>query len=261
MYSNDLRFLRTLVVLAIIAGPLEPGSAAAAELDTAVAAQRSVDQAAAQSQARINEISDRIQDAAGRYAQALTDADSFEKYNNRLQAQVQAQETEIASIEQQLADIETTSRDILPLMQSMVESLEAFVTLDIPFLPEERTQRVQNLKTIMDRADVSIAEKYRRILEAYQIELEYGRTLEAYDGWLGEGDEARAVEFVRLGRVSLMYRTKDGGEVGYWNVHEKAWTVDDDYADDIEEALRVARKVGAPVLLTVPVPAPEALSS
>ena len=260
MHPNDFRFLSSLIVLAIAAVPCGPDSAMAAELDTAVAAQRAVDETAAESQARINEISDRIQDTAGRYAQALTDADSFEKYNKRLEAQVRAQDAEIGSIEQQLVDIETTSRDILPLMQSMVEALEAFVALDIPFLAEERRQRVENLESIMDRADVSIAEKYRRILEAYQIELENGRTLEAYDGWLGESGGARAVEFVRLGRVSLMYRTRDGQEAGYWNVHEKTWTVDDDYADDVDEALRVARKVGAPVLLTVPVPAPKSRS-
>ena len=235
--------------------------AAGAELDAVVDAQRAVDRAAAASQARVGAISDRIQDAAGRYAQAMTDADSFEKYNKRLEAQIHAQDAEIASIEHQLVDIEETSRDILPLMQSMVDSLETFVQLDLPFLIEERSQRVANLRSIMDRADVSIAEKYRRILEAYQIELEYGRTLEAYDGWLGENDDARAVEFVRLGRVSLMYRTKDGKESGYWDVHEKSWHVDVEYADEVEEALRVARKVGAPVLLTVPVPAPESHSS
>ena len=68
----------------------------------------------------------------------------------------------------------------------------------------------------MDRADVTISEKYRRILEAYQIELEYGRTLDAYEGRLGAGADARTVEFVRLGRVTLMYRTLDGSETGYW---------------------------------------------
>ena len=96
----------------------------------------------------------------------------------------------------------------------------------MPFLLEERTNRVDGLQKLMTQADVSISEKYRRIIEAYQIELEYGRTLEAYEGLIGEGTDARTVDFVRLGRVSLMYQTLDGTETGYWNAEEKKWTVD-----------------------------------
>ncbi|HUE37895.1 MAG TPA: DUF3450 domain-containing protein, partial [Candidatus Binatia bacterium] len=127
---------------------------------------------------------------------------------------------------------------------------------DVPFLIEERTQRVANLKQMMTRADVSTSEKYRRILEAYQIEMEYGRTLEAYEGKLGNGDKARTVQFVRMGRVALMYQTPDGKETGYWDGGGKKWVVDDGYAHDVREAIRVAKKQGAPDLLWVPVQAP-----
>jgi hypothetical protein len=124
---------------------------------------------------------------------------------------------------------------------------------------EERTARVQNLGTHA-RADVPISEKYRRILEAYQIELEYGRTLEAYEGRL-TGTDDRTVEFARLGRVSLMYRTLDGSETGYWDAEKMDWVVDESYREAVEEALRVARRDGAPDLLTVPVPAPQEVRS
>ena len=113
----------------------------------------------------------------------------------------------------------------------------------------------------MSRADVTISEKYRRIPEAYQIELEYGRTLSAYEGPLGTGAEERTVEFAQLGRVSLMYRTLDGSETGYWDANQKQWVVDPSYADAVEEAIRVARGDGAPDLLTVPVPAPQEVRS
>ena len=32
----------------------------------------------------------------------------------------------------------------------------------------------------MDRADVAVSEKFSQVLQAYQIENEYGRTMEAY---------------------------------------------------------------------------------
>jgi chromosome segregation ATPase len=227
----------------------------------ALQAQVQGDKDQAQNQQEINRIRERTQDAAGRYAQAMADADSLERYNKQLDSQVKSQDAEMASIERQLTEIETTNREVQPLMQQMVETLEQFVKLDVPFLLDERSARVQNLKDMLARADVTISEKYRRILEAYQIELEYGRTLDAYEGRLGTGADARTVEFVRLGRVSLMYRTLDGSEVGYWDADQKKWVPDASYRDDIQQALRVARGQGAKELLTVPVPAPKEVRS
>ena len=94
----------------------------------------------------------------------------------------------------------------------------------------------ENLQNLMPRADVAISEKYRLILEAYQIELDYGQTLDAYEGRLGTGADARTVEFAQLGRVSLMYRTLDGSETGYWDANQKTWVVDNSYARSHRES-------------------------
>jgi hypothetical protein len=251
------RWVRLMVALV----PVTLAAPAGAQLQEALTAQVQTDRAAAQSQEQINEIRERTADAAGRYAQAMADAESLERFNAQLQEQVRSQEEEIASIERQLGDIETTQREVQPLMQQMVDTLARFVELDVPFLLDERTARVQELRDIMPRADITISEKYRRILEAYQIELEYGRTLSAYEGRLGTGADARTVEFAQLGRVSLMYRTLDGAETGYWDATQKTWVVDESYREAVEEAIRVARRDGAPDLLTVPVPAPQEVRS
>src|SRR4029079_17177747 len=105
--------------------------------------------------------------------------------------------------------------------ERMIQTLEEFVALDIPFLPEERAKRIATLKKVLASGDISISEKYRRVLEAYQIEMEYGRTLDAYTGTLSEGASARTVQFIRLGRVSLIYQTLDGAETGYWDATRK----------------------------------------
>ena len=253
--GHRLAHLMVAIVPALLAAP------AGAQLSQALTAQVQVDQAAAQSQKNINALRDQTQDSAGKYAQAVADAESLERYNAQLAKQVASQEEEMASIDRQLSEIETTNREVQPLMEQMVETLDRFVQLDVPFLLDERTERVKSLKEMMARADITISEKYRRILEAYQIELEYGRTLDAYEGRLGTGADARTVEFVRLGRISLMYRTLDGAEVGYWDQTKRDWVPDPSYADAIEQALRVARKQGAPELLTVPVPAPQEVRS
>jgi|OpeIllAssembly_1097287.scaffolds.fasta_scaffold98960_2 hypothetical protein len=258
MTPSNPRITRALALLisagaaALVAAPV-----GAQTLDSALGAQGEADRAAAASQKRINEIRDRTQDASSRYASAVADAESLEKYNAQLDKQVAAQREEMASIEKQLIDIETTNREVQPLMQRMVDTLERFVALDVPFLQEEREARVKSLQEMMLRADVTISEKYRRIMEAYQIELENGRTLDAYEGLLGSGEDARTVSFVRLGRVALMYQSLDGAETGYWDANSKSWVVDNSYAAAVAEARRVAKKDGAPDLLTVPVPAPQ----
>jgi hypothetical protein len=251
------RWVRLCVAFApaIFAAP------AGAQLAEALTAQVEADRAAAQSQATIDEVRERTADAAGRYAQAVADAESLERFNRQLEEQVRSQQQEIDSINNQLVEIETTQREVQPLMQQMVDTLERFIQLDVPFLLDERTRRVENLKALMPRADVAISEKYRLILEAYQIELDYGNSVEAYEGRLGTGPDARTVEFVKLGRVSLMYRTLDGSETGYWDADQKNWVVDASYHDAVEEAIRVARGDGAPDLLTVPVPAPQEVRS
>jgi len=230
------------------------------KVNEAVQMQAQVDQQAAETQKTINSLKDQTLDSAGRYAQAMAEAESFEQYNERLGDQVKSQEDELASIQKQLDDIGTTSREVEPLMQNMLQSLDRFVSLDVPFLLDERRQRIQKLKDLMQRADVSISEKYRLILEAYQIELDYGSSLEAYQGKLGDGPDARTVQFVRLGRISLMYQTLDGSETGYWDANQKKWVRDDSYAGAVEQALKVANGHGAPELLTLPVPTPQEAS-
>jgi len=256
------RTMRTIGLVLTTALPLMLALPVQAKtLDELTSAQTAVDKAAAESQDRINKIRDDTLDAASKYARALGEAESMEKYNSQLGKQVSDQEKEISSIEKQLLEIETTNREVQPLMQKMVDTLEKFVSLDVPFLLEERTNRVKSLQNLMTRSDVAISEKYRRIIEAYQIELEYGRTLETYEGTMDDGGVVRTVNFVRLGRVALMYQTLDGAETGYWNAQEKKWVVDNDYAHAVSEARRVANKSGPPDLLKVPVPAPQEVRS
>ena len=250
------RWTRLCVVLvpAMFAAP------AGAQLQEALTQQVQVDREAAQNQNELNQIRERTQDASARYQQATADAESLERFNRQLEEQVRAQNEEVASIEKQLVDIETTTREVQPLMLRMVDTLAEFIRLDVPFYVEERAARVDNLKALMPRADVVISEKYRLILEAYQIELDYGRTFDNYEGRLGTGPDARTVEFARLGRVSLMYRTLDGSETGYWDAQKKEWVADPSYRNAVEQALEVA-KGGDPDLLTVPVPPPQEVRS
>lgn len=213
--------------------------------------------AAAASQSRVNALDDETQNMLGEYRATLRETESLRRYNEQLEKQIKSQEEEVTSIQHQIEDIERTNREIYPLMQRMVETLDKFVALDVPFLMEERTKRIATLKETLNRADVSTAEKFRRILEAYTIEMEYGRTIDAYEGKLGKGDTERTVNFLRLGRTSLMYQTRDLAETGYWDVDKKDWVVDSGYKHYVDRGLKIARKQKAPDLLVAPVRAAE----
>ena len=200
------------------------------------------------------------QSADERYAKIMADADSLAQYNEQLNTQLKSQQEQIVLLEQQLGEIDATGAQITALIQKMFESLEAFLAADLPFLdptqagPDTRQERIERLRNLMADETQSNAERYRRLLEAYQIELDYGRTMAAYRGKLQDGRDA---DFVRVGRVSLMYRTLDGEEAGYWDAEQKNWVVDNDYNKAIENAVLIATKQVAPDLVAVPVPAPQ----
>jgi len=139
----------------------------------------------------------------------------------------------------------------------MINALDQFVSLDIPFLLEERTNRVANLRELSARADVSVGEVYRRIMEAWQIENDYGRAVDTYRETLELGGQTREVDFLKIGRVAYMYITLDGSEAGVWDTQAAAWEDASDYTAGVKQALKMARKQAAFDLVTLPIPAPQ----
>ncbi|WP_284450940.1 MULTISPECIES: DUF3450 domain-containing protein [Methylophaga] len=231
-----------------------PFLANAGALDEAIDTQVNTDIAAQKSQEKIDNLSDETTDMLAEYRDVLRQTQSLKSYNDQLQSLVNSQQEEMASIAEQLNNIETTQHDIVPLMLKMIDVLQQFVSLDVPFLKQERQTRLEALTAMMGRADVSLAEKYRRIMEAYQVETEYGRTIEAYQADLEDGEMKKTVDFLRIGRVSLYYLTLDGKEAGMWDNDKKQWVVlSDDYIQSITDGLKVAKKQLPPDLMVLPV--------
>jgi hypothetical protein len=233
---------------------LLPATAFSQALEHAIETQVQTDVAAQRSQQQIDELDDEARDLLMEYRQVLQQTQSLKSYNDQLDKLVASQQQERLSIEQQLNNIETTQRDITPLMLRMIEVMEQFVALDIPFLPDERAQRLAQLEALMERADINLSEKYRRILEAYQVETEYGRTIEAYQGELKTDDATRTVNFLRIGRVNLYYLTLDERESGVWDQQTQAWhTLPRSENKAVAQGLKVALKQLPPDLLILPV--------
>jgi len=193
------------------------------------------------------------QDTGGdRYARALAEAAITTRYNAQLEQQLRSQEEELVSLEQQIAALDATALDVQPMLQRMFDELVQFVQNDLPFFKQERQERIQRLTELMANVEATASEKFRRLIEAYQIEMEYGRTMTAYRETLEDG---RVAEMVRLGRVALMYRVIETGEVGYWDKDAKQFVADPDSRSGIEDALSIAKEERAPDLIIVPLPA------
>jgi len=152
--------------------------------------------------------------------------------------------------------IDTTERGVIPLMNEMIATLDKFVQLDVPFKKDARTKRVNDLKNIMIRADIANSEKYRKILQAYQTELAYGESMDSYqDGVNLDGIETK-VDFLRFGRVMLVFLTLDGQKAGFYNAASGNYeSLDDEYIRPIELGIKMANNQAAKELIKLPVPA------
>ena len=213
--------------------------------------------AGAKSQKKVTALAEQTIDLTAEYEIILRQIESLRSYNTQLRKIIANQTDEMQSIRTQITEVKKTSKEIMPLMLEMIKNLKQFIALDIPFLMKERTKRLAELKTIMDRADVSISEKYRRLLLAYQTEAEYGRTLETYRGFKDIDGKTIKVNYLRVGRVALVYQSPDGKKQSYWDKNKKAWVkLSSRYKRAVENGINIALKQQPPALITVPVPAP-----
>lgn len=248
--TRRLAVLATLASLAVMALPQV--GAQERVLDATLAEQKAAVQEAARTQTRVVQLADETSELLGEYRVTVQRLDRVRVYNDNLDALVLDQEREQQDIERQLVSFQEVQQEIVPLMLEMIDDLARVIELDMPFQLQERRDRVELLRDLMGRSDVTVSEKYRQVMGAYQIEADFSRSTEAYDGRLGD----RRVDFLRVGRVLLAYQTPDRAETGFWNRNSGEWEVANEYRNDVVEGLRIARKQAAPDLLRLPLPAP-----
>lgn len=257
LHHHATRITAALFCIALGFG-IMPVAAQQPALDSAISEQQAAQREAVRSQERIEQLDDATRIALENYRQTLRQVDQLMTYNTQMERMVEAQTSEIGALERQINEIEVTQRQILPLMRQMLDVLEQLVEADAPFLLEERQTRLKELNNLMQQAGTSLGEKFRRLLEAYQIEMEYGNTIEAYRAELPRGNSQKTVELLRIGRAALYYLTLDEQEAGVWDDDRRAWQVlPNDNIALIRHGLRLARNELPPDLIRLPVAAPE----
>ena len=199
--------------------------------------------AAKQSQAKIDRLAEEARDLLSDYKTVMKQVDGLKVYNARLQRQITNQERRIADIDESISEVTVIQRQMMPLVIRMIDGLEQFIQLDVPFELDERMARLEFLRDNVDRSDITVAEKFRQVLEAYNIELQYGRGVETYSDTIEINGVVRDVDFLRVGRVSLVYQTTDGEESGVWNASTQSWDPlpSGDSATAIRKGVRIAK--------------------
>ena len=212
------------------------------------------------SQEKITDLSVETQELLGEYRLVLQQIDRLIAYNDYVERLITDQEEQIVDITRQLQNFALIERGIVPLMLESIETLDRFIDLDVPFLLEERKDRVNRLRVIMNESDITVSEKFRQIMDAYQIETSFGSDIEAYTGFLDINGESKQVDFLRIGRTSLTYQTPDQKETGFWNKQTQQWEdLPRKYTDYVKEGLRIAKKQITPDLIQLPVEAPRVM--
>ena len=253
--SSSRRLTAGLLATAVIA---ISGSVFAQTVDQILEADQRRLNLAQQSQERINTVVEGTRSLEDQYRAINKEIDGLKVYNRLMTAQVEGQTATLEDIGLSMDQVDVINRQIFPLMERMIDGLAQSINLDVPFLLEERQGRVADLKGIMERSDVSVAEKFRKVMEAYQIENEFGWTSEYYTQTLTIDDVTRSFNMLRIGRIGLYFQSDDAKVTGRYDIANRQFVIDDSARNEIRKGLRMARQLIAPELINIPVPAAEA---
>lgn len=187
------------------------------------------------------------------YEQLQTEQEQLKTTRDELRESIAGARRRIDEKEKQLAAIEQIRTRIEPFLQESLEALHHQIGEDLPFLPEERRQRVERLAELLGDPEVAISEKYRKILEAWMVEAEYGNTIEVYQQTIAVEKNEMLVNVFRLGRISLFYQTLDRSGCGFFDVAEGTWRpLPDDYNRTLSVAIDIGTKRKPAELLSLP---------
>lgn len=237
----------TLMALPITALPVTSLASDAASIESDTLNQ------AASSQVRIDALDEKTQTMKIDIDRIAKNIENMEVYKKHLTDLVQSQEIEKENIYFALGDIEKTKKEITPLMYRMIDQLSLWIAEDLPLLSARRQGRIQTLKDMIVRADLSDAQKLRRILETYQIELDYGAKLGIYTEKLTLEGVLREVDVLHFGRISLIAKSLKGDLFWYFNQPKNTWLrVPEKRHPSLQEAFDVANKINPPTLISLP---------
>lgn len=229
----------------------------AQSLDEVLGVRANTTEAGRVSQKQIDGLSEQTADLLSDYKQVMKVVDGLKIYNRQQERLISKQDEEIGELDNSIDNVTVIERQIGPLIERMIDNLEKFVELDVPFLMDERVERIAFLRNMMGLANVAVSEKFSQVMQAYQVENSYGTTLDTYSDLIELNGRSVLVDMLKFGRVSLVFQTANGDVTGVWDNKGRDWVIlGDEYRTEVRDALRMARKTKTPDLVRLPVPSP-----
>ena len=205
------------------------------------------------SQDKVDNLSDEKDSLLAEWKVVVKQVEGLRIYNAQKRAQIKAQEERLLVLENQTKEIDTTKRLIPGVMTDIALRLEKDIKDNAPFLIDVRLGRVNQVLDILVDPTVTESERVRQVLEAVNIEREYGRTIETYEDAIVLDGEEKVVNILRIGRLALLYQLKDQSEAGVWDNELKEWVKVEGYRIPIRDGIRMANKTAPLDLLSLPI--------
>ena len=236
--KNVLTPARGAILAALVVGFTAP--AVAQGLDRAIATGAQATRRAEQVQQQINQLDDERSDMVGEFRTLLQRKTAAELYARQQAAAVESQEREIASLTDQLSRVDEITSQTVPMLETLIDDLDAFVDADLPFRLEERKDRIARLREYLVDPNVSVTERYRQIMDAYTAEMEVGRKTDTWKETITVDDKEVTVDMVLFGRVALVYMDPTGRYAKRYDRETSSWVdLESKYKAEIEKAIRI----------------------
>ena len=236
--KNVLTPARGAILATLVVGFTAP--AVAQGLDRAIATGEQATRRAEQVQQQINQLDDERSDMVGEFRTLLQRKTAAELYARQQAAAVESQEREIASLTDQLSRVDEITSQTVPMLETLIDDLDAFVDADLPFRLESRKDRIARLREYLVDPNVSVTERYRQIMDAYTAEMEVGRKTDTWKETITVDDKEVAVDMVLFGRVALVYMDPTGRYAKRYDRETSSWVdLESKYKAEIEKAIRI----------------------
>tara|TARA_B110000014_G_C20126860_1_gene601349 strand:+ start:17712 stop:18416 length:705 start_codon:yes stop_codon:yes gene_type:complete len=207
------------------------------------------------SQIKIDQMEDDTSLIVNEYKQVSKQVEGLRVYNAQLRKQIQRQEERLKEIDKTLKEAQVMQRQIPPFTRRMLAGVEKSIELDMPFHLAERKERIAFAKAALDNPTVSPAEGLRQVMEAFTVEAEYGRKLDAYKDTVEIDGNPTEVNILRIGRLSLIAQTADESEALAWDNKSRSWIeLGSSYRNPTRKGLRIANRLATVDMLEMPVP-------